>query len=78
MTPASVTYPLDVVRNHLTTQKTTRYYKGIFHTLSTICREESGRGLYKGLWSTLLGVGPDISINVYVYESLRSHWQMES
>ncbi|XBI28381.1 hypothetical protein VPH35_052622 [Triticum aestivum] len=32
----------------------------------------------KGLWSTLLGVGPDISINVYVYESLRSHWKMES
>ncbi|EMS62703.1 hypothetical protein TRIUR3_02944 [Triticum urartu] len=29
----------------------------------------------KGLWSTLLGVGPDISINVYVYESLRSHWK---
>ncbi|EMS64325.1 Mitochondrial substrate carrier family protein B [Triticum urartu] len=107
VTAASVTYPLDVVRTrlatqkdrpgavvkysplvprgpgfdaaslHCTVQKTTRYYKGIFHTLSTICREESGRGLYKGLGATLLGVGPGIAISFYVYESLRSHWQME-
>lgn len=32
VTAASVTYPLDVLRTHLTTQKTTRYYKGIFHS----------------------------------------------
>uniref|UniRef100_A0ACD5VKH5 Uncharacterized protein n=1 Tax=Avena sativa TaxID=4498 RepID=A0ACD5VKH5_AVESA len=77
VTAASVTYPLDVVRTRLATQKTTRYYKGIFHTLSTICKEETGKGLYKGLGATLLGVGPGIAISFYVYESLRSHWQME-
>ncbi|PNT69917.1 hypothetical protein BRADI_2g02880v3 [Brachypodium distachyon] len=77
VTAASVTYPLDVVRTRLATQKTTRYYKGIFHALSTICKDEGGKGLYKGLGATLLGVGPSIAISFCVYESLRSHWQME-
>ncbi|KAL6627466.1 hypothetical protein ACP70R_031192 [Stipagrostis hirtigluma subsp. patula] len=54
ITSASVTYPLDVVRTRLATQKTTRYYKGIFHALSTICRDEGVKGLYKGLGATLL------------------------
>lgn len=58
-------------------QKTTRYYKGIFHAVSTICRDEGVKGLYKGLGATLLGVGPSIAISFTVYESLRSHWQME-
>ncbi|KAK3160320.1 hypothetical protein QOZ80_1BG0057980 [Eleusine coracana subsp. coracana] len=77
ITAASVTYPLDVVRTRLATQKTTRYYKGIFHAVSTICRDEGFKGLYKGLGATLLGVGPSIAISFSVYESLRSHWQME-
>ncbi|RCV24602.1 hypothetical protein SETIT_5G098800v2 [Setaria italica] len=77
ITAASVTYPLDVVRTRLATQKTTRYYKGIFHAVSTICRDEGVKGLYKGLGATLLGVGPSIAISFSVYESLRSHWQME-
>ncbi|CAO2193590.1 unnamed protein product [Urochloa humidicola] len=77
ITSASITYPLDVVRTRLATQKTTRYYKGIFHTVSTICRDEGVKGLYKGLGATLLGVGPSIAISFSVYESLRSHWQME-
>ncbi|CAO2209037.1 unnamed protein product [Urochloa humidicola] len=77
ITSASITYPLDVVRTRLATQKTTRYYKGIFHAVSTICRDEGVKGLYKGLGATLLGVGPSIAISFSVYESLRSHWQME-
>ncbi|KAF0920898.1 hypothetical protein E2562_037591 [Oryza meyeriana var. granulata] len=77
ITAASVTYPLDVVRTRLATQKTTRYYKGIIHAVSTICRDEGVKGLYKGLGATLLGVGPSIAISFTVYESLRSHWQME-
>lgn len=84
-------------------QKTTRYYNGIFHAVSTICIDEGVKGLYKGLGATLLvghepfnyitfdlfnvgsplillelqGVGPSIAISFSVYESLRSHWQME-
>ncbi|XP_044954844.1 mitochondrial substrate carrier family protein B-like [Hordeum vulgare subsp. vulgare] len=71
--------PSMLMRSPPLDMKTTRYYKGIFHTLSTICKEESGRGLYKCLGATLFlhGVGPGIAINFYVYESLRSHWQME-
>lgn len=77
ITAASLTYPLDVVRTRLATQKTTRYYKGIFHAVSTICRDEGVKGLYKGLGATLLGVGPSIAISFSVYESLRSYWQAE-
>ncbi|XP_066313900.1 uncharacterized protein [Miscanthus floridulus] len=77
ITAASLTYPLDVVRTRLATQTTTRYYKGIFHAVSTICRDEGVKGLYKGLGATLLGVAPSIAISFSVYESLRSHWQME-
>lgn len=50
-------------------QKTTRYYKGIFHAVSTICRDEGIKGLYKGLGATLLvGHGPftDICVNFKV------------
>ncbi|XP_047308973.1 LOW QUALITY PROTEIN: mitochondrial substrate carrier family protein B-like [Impatiens glandulifera] len=75
MTSASVTYPLDLVRTRLAAQRNTMYYKGMWHALHTICREEGVLGLYKGLGATLLGVGPSIAISFSVYESLRSYWQ---
>jgi hypothetical protein len=46
-------------------QKTTRYYKGIFHAVSTICRDEGVKGLYKGLGATLL-VGHEPLTDQYV------------
>ncbi|KAH9672594.1 mitochondrial substrate carrier family protein [Citrus sinensis] len=90
MTAASATYPLDLVRTRLaaqfkisvlnsnsfgTLQRQAIYYKGIWHSFQTICREEGFLGLYKGLGATLLGVGPSIAISFSVYESLRSFWQ---
>ncbi|KAL5991688.1 hypothetical protein ACLOJK_012597 [Asimina triloba] len=51
------------------------YYRGISHTLYTICRDEGIKGLYKGLGATLLGVGPSIAISFAVYETLRSSWR---
>ncbi|XP_047332202.1 mitochondrial substrate carrier family protein B-like [Impatiens glandulifera] len=75
MTSASTTYPLDLVRTRLAAQRNTMYYKGISHSLHTICRDEGFWGLYKGLGATLLGVGPSIAISFSVYESLRSYWQ---
>ncbi|KAK1298316.1 Mitochondrial adenine nucleotide transporter ADNT1 [Acorus calamus] len=53
------------------------YYRGISQTLYTIWRDEGIRGLYKGLGATLLGVGPSIAISFSVYETLRSHWQLQ-
>ncbi|KAF2296153.1 hypothetical protein GH714_036400 [Hevea brasiliensis] len=75
ITAASVTYPLDLVRTRLAAQTNIIYYRGILHALRTIIREEGVLGLYKGLGTTLLGVGPSIAISFSVYETLRSFWQ---
>ncbi|XP_068644073.1 uncharacterized protein [Aristolochia californica] len=75
ITAATLTYPLDLVRTRLAAQTNVVYYRGISHTLYTICRDEGIKGLYKGLGATLLGVGPSIAISFSVYETLRSSWQ---
>ncbi|PKI43431.1 mitochondrial substrate carrier family protein B [Punica granatum] len=77
ITAASATYPLDLVRTRLAATRNAVYYRGIFHALHTICKEEGFFGLYKGLGATLLGVGPSIAISFSVYESLRSFWQSQ-
>ncbi|OMO76592.1 Mitochondrial carrier protein [Corchorus olitorius] len=77
ITAASATYPLDLVRTRLAAQTNILYYRGIAHALQTICKEEGALGLYKGLGTTLLGVGPSIAISFSVYESLRSFWQSQ-
>ncbi|KVI12157.1 Mitochondrial carrier domain-containing protein [Cynara cardunculus var. scolymus] len=45
ITAAMATYPLDLVRTRLAAQRSTIYYQGIGHALSTICREEGFFGL---------------------------------
>ncbi|XP_043698238.1 mitochondrial adenine nucleotide transporter ADNT1-like isoform X2 [Telopea speciosissima] len=75
ITAASMTYPLDLVRTRLAAQRNVTYYRGIWHALCTISRDEGALGLYKGLGATLLGVGPSIAISFSVYETLRSVWQ---
>ncbi|CAH9133427.1 unnamed protein product [Cuscuta epithymum] len=76
ITAASVTYPLDLVRTRLAAQTSTVYYRGIWHTLNTIKREEGVRGLYRGLGATLLGVGPNLAISFSVYDTARTYWQI--
>ncbi|KAI4306759.1 hypothetical protein L6164_030008 [Bauhinia variegata] len=75
ITAATATYPLDLVRTRLAAQTNVLYYRGIWHALRTISKEEGIFGLYKGLGATLLGVGPSIAISFSVYETLRSFWQ---
>lgn len=61
-------------------QKTTRYYKGIFHAVSTICRDEGVKGLYKGLGATLLvGHGPFTCIffNAGLPVTLRNYRELD-
>lgn len=77
ITAASATYPLDLVRTRLAAQTNTTYYRGIWHTIHTICRDEGYWGLYKGLGATLLGVGPSIAISFSVYESSKSYWHSQ-
>ncbi|XAR69581.1 hypothetical protein NMG60_11001230 [Bertholletia excelsa] len=54
--------------------QSTLYYQGIRHAIQTVCKDEGIFGLYKGLGSTLLGVGPNIAISFSIYETLRSYW----
>lgn len=77
VTSAAATYPLDLVRTRLAAQTNVIYYKGIWHALRTISKDEGLFGLYKGLGATLLSVGPNIAISFSVYETLRSRWQSQ-
>lgn len=77
ITAAAASYPLDLVRTRLAAQRNAIYYRGIWHALSTICKDEGVFGLYKGLGATLLGVGPSLAISFTVYESLQSLWRCQ-
>lgn len=74
ITAASATYPLDLVRTRLAAQKSVIYYRGIWHAIHTICREEGFIGLYRGLGATLLGVAPSIAISFSVFDTFKSSW----
>ncbi|GAB4834534.1 Mitochondrial adenine nucleotide transporter adnt1 [Ancistrocladus abbreviatus] len=69
----SATYPMDMVRGRLTvqTEKSPRQYRGIFHALATVYREEGARALYKGWLPSVIGVVPYVGLNFSVYESLK-------
>ncbi|KAF3628612.1 Mitochondrial adenine nucleotide transporter ADNT1 [Capsicum annuum] len=69
----SATYPMDMVRGRITvqTEKSPYQYRGMFHALSTILREEGPRALYKGWLPSVIGVIPYVGLNFAVYESLK-------
>ncbi|OIW02326.1 hypothetical protein TanjilG_11220 [Lupinus angustifolius] len=54
----SATYPMDVVQGRITvqTEKSPYQYRGMFHALSTVLREEGPRALYKGWLPSVIGV----------------------
>ncbi|KAL3139167.1 hypothetical protein ABBQ32_005946 [Trebouxia sp. C0010 RCD-2024] len=74
MCACTLAYPLDLVRTRLAAQTTTHYYKGIWHALSTIVKDEGLFGLYRGLGATLTQVAPSLAMNYCAYETLRSYW----
>ncbi|KAH6779954.1 adenine nucleotide transporter 1 [Perilla frutescens var. hirtella] len=71
----SATYPMDMVRGRLTVQtdKSPYQYRGMFHALSTVLREEGFRALYKGWLPSVIGVVPYVGLNFAVYESLKDY-----
>ncbi|GLU05936.1 hypothetical protein SLE2022_230090 [Rubroshorea leprosula] len=75
----SATYPMDMVRGRLTVQtdQSPRRYRGIFHALSTVLREEGPRAVYKGWLPSVIGVVPYVGLNFAVYESLKD-WLIKS
>ncbi|GFZ01288.1 adenine nucleotide transporter 1 [Actinidia rufa] len=60
------TYPMDMVRGRLAvqTEASPRQYRGIFHALSTVFREEGPRALYKVWLPSVIGVQPVASLSV--------------
>ncbi|XP_054800136.1 mitochondrial adenine nucleotide transporter ADNT1-like [Prosopis cineraria] len=69
----SATYPMDMVRGRITvqTENSPYQYRGMFHALSTVLREEGPRALYKGWLPSVIGVIPYVGLNFAVYESLK-------
>lgn len=73
ITAVTLTYPLDVVRARLAYQVFETRYDGVWHTLTSVAREEGGvRGLYRGYAPTVLGMIPYAGMAFYTYEVLKS------
>ncbi|GLT46627.1 hypothetical protein SLA2020_203710 [Shorea laevis] len=75
----SATYPMDLVRGRLTvqTENSPYQYRGMFHALSTVLREEGPRALYKGWVPSVIGVMPYVGLNFAIYDSLKD-WLVKS
>ncbi|XP_016169524.1 mitochondrial adenine nucleotide transporter ADNT1-like [Arachis ipaensis] len=73
------TYPMDMVRGRITvqTEKSPYQYRGMFHALTTMLREEGPRALYKGWLPSVIGVVSIVGLNFTVYESLKD-WLVKS
>ncbi|THU61998.1 hypothetical protein C4D60_Mb01t00510 [Musa balbisiana] len=59
------------------TEKSPYQYRGMFHALGTVYREEGFRALYKGWLPSVIGVIPYVGLNFAVYESLKD-WLIKS
>lgn len=70
-------FPLDLIRKRLQVQGPTRrkyvhrdipVYAGIYATARDIVRAEGARGLYKGLWVSLVKAAPLSAITMWTFE----------
>jgi len=69
-----MTYPHEVIRTRLREQKIDNKYKGAFHGLFVVAREEGLRGLYGGLGPHLLRVVPNAGLLFMTYELTLSYF----
>lgn len=69
----SATYPMDMVQGRITvqTEKSPYQYRGMFHALTTMLRQEGLRALYKGWLPSVIGVDLYVGLNFVVYGSLK-------
>lgn len=77
MAAMTATYPLDVVRGRISTQKegkTARVYKGVGDAIFSIAKEE---GVVKGLWRgasvSVIGIFPYLGTQMAAYAFVRDH-----
>ena len=52
------------------TEKSSRQYRGIYHALSTVLREEGFRALYKGWLPSVIGVVSNIFLVISAFAKL--------
>ncbi|KAG8069176.1 hypothetical protein GUJ93_ZPchr0005g15126 [Zizania palustris] len=62
---------------HMQTEKSPYQYRGMFHALGTVYREEGFRALYRGWLPSVIGVVPYVGLNFAVYESLKD-WLLQT
>jgi len=72
-----IVYPLDMIKKRLqivgfaegrAAFGTTRSYSGLRHCLRTVIVEESVRGLYKGLWPSVVKAMVTVGCSFWAYE----------
>ena len=67
------TYPLDLLRTRLAAQHSQRpAYAGLRDALRTIVARDGLRGLYAGLWATLVGIVPLMAVQFQAYETSKA------
>jgi len=67
------TYPLDLVRVRFAVAVENNQYRGVWHALKVISRNEGGvRALYKGIGPTIMGIAPYAGMNFASFEFLKS------
>jgi solute carrier family 25 protein 43 len=72
-----ITYPLDMMKTRMTTNhvhKGRAHYKGLLDAVKTIARQEGTLALYKGLWTSMLGVIPYAGGTFMAYGFINSAW----
>lgn len=72
-----ITYPLDMLKTRLTTNHVNKgkaHYKGILDAVATIAKQEGALALYKGLWTSVLGVIPFAGGTFMAYNFIKTAW----
>jgi len=66
------TYPLDLLRTRLAAQREPKIYPTMSSAVVYILRNEGARGLYAGMWPTLVGIVPYMALQFASYEALKT------
>lgn len=65
------TYPLDLIRTRLAAQPEPKVYRGMTHAMKSVYRAEGFKGLYRGLFPTLLQAIPQSAIQFATKEAVQ-------
>ncbi|XP_018574330.1 mitochondrial thiamine pyrophosphate carrier [Anoplophora glabripennis] len=68
-TATVVSFPFDVIRTRLVAQsEQKKVYEGILHAGQNICRNEGPMVLFRGLWPTVIQIGPHAGAQFMCYK----------